>query len=199
MSYIGSIVGGLRTLFTGLGITGKEIGGKAVTLRYPHEEPELSDAFRSVIQLVRFEETGSHDCVACMQCVKICPSVCITIEGGKVEGIKGKRATEFEIDFALCSLCGLCIDTCPTDTLEWSNIYDDAGPERDWIYDLLKPHEPYEEAYLAKRREIEAKEAAEKAAKREAAAKAKAEKAAREAAAEKDATDTPESGTEGES
>jgi formate hydrogenlyase subunit 6/NADH:ubiquinone oxidoreductase subunit I len=199
MTYIGSIVHGFHTLLTGLRITGREIGGKAVTLRYPHEEPELSDAFRSVIQLVRFEETGSHDCVACMQCVKICPSVCITIEGGKVEGIKGKRATEFDIDFALCSLCGLCIDTCPTDTLEWSKIYDDAGPDREWVYDLLKPHEPFEEAYLTKRREKEAKEAAEKAAKREAAAKAKAEKAAREAAAEQDTPEKPDTTPEAES
>jgi len=199
MTYFGSLVHGFHTLLTGLRITGREIGGKAVTLQYPHEEPELSEAFRSVIQLVRFEETGSHDCVACMQCVKICPSYCITIEGTKIEGIKGKRAKEFEIDFALCSLCGLCIDTCPTDTLEWSKIYDEAGTEREWVYDLLKPHEPNEQAYLTKRREVEAKEAAEKAAKREAAAKAKAEKAAKEAEAQKDAPDKPETDGGGKS
>ncbi len=184
MSYLGSIFSGFKTLLTGLGITGKEIGGKSVTELYPHVEPELPEAFRSVIQLVRFEESGSHDCVACMQCVKICPSTCITIEGGKIEGIKGKRASEFEIDFALCSLCGLCIDTCPTDTLEWANIYDDAGQEREWVYDLLKPHEAFEEQYLTTRRAIEAKEAAEKAAKKAAVAKAKAEKAASEAASQ---------------
>jgi len=185
MSYFGGIAKGFKSLLTGMGITGKEIGGKSVTLRYPHEEPELSGAFRSVIQLVRFEETGSHDCIACMQCVKICPSTCITIEGGKVEGIKGKRADLFEIDFALCSLCGLCVDTCPTETLEYSKHYDDAGPNRDWVYDLMKPHEAFEEQYLETRRVVEAKEAAEKAAARAAkaaaAAKAKAEKDALEA------------------
>ena len=57
MGYIGAILRGFRSLLTGLGITGREIGGKSVTLTYPHEEPELSDAFRSVIQLVRFDET----------------------------------------------------------------------------------------------------------------------------------------------
>ncbi len=185
MSYFVAIYGGFRSLLTGLGITGREMGGKAVTLRYPHEEPELSEAFRSVIQLVRFDETGSHDCIACMQCVKICPSDCITIEGERIEGIKGKRADVVKIDFALCSLCGLCLDTCPTDTLEWSKIYDDAGRNREWVYDLLEPHLAFEEQYLATRREVEAKEAAEKAAKRAAAAKEKAEKEAREPAADK--------------
>jgi NADH-quinone oxidoreductase subunit I len=192
MSYFASIYGGFRSLLTGLGITGRQIAGKSVTLRYPHVEPELSESFRSVIQLVRFEESGSHDCVACMQCVKICPSVCITIEGGKIEGIKGKRATRVEIDFALCSLCGLCLDTCPTDTLEWANLYDEAGKEREWVYDLLEPHRASEEQYLAERREIEAREAAEKAAKKAAIAKAQADKAAREAAAEEPASGEPE-------
>jgi len=183
MRYIGEIIRGFRSLLTGLGITGREIGGKSVTLTYPHKEPELSDSFRSVIQLVRFKETGSHDCIACMQCEKICPSFCIKIEGGRIEGLKGKRATSFELDFALCSLCGLCIDTCPTDTLEYAKLYDEAGKERQWLYDLIEPHRASEEQYRETRREVEAKEAAEKAAKKAAAAKAKAEKEARDAAA----------------
>lgn len=182
MSYFGLIYSGFRSLLTGMSITGREMGGKAVTLRYPHEEPKLSDAFRSVIQLVRFDETGSHDCIACMQCVKICPSMCITIDGTKIEGLRGKRAEKVEIDFALCSLCGLCLETCPTDTLEWAKLYDEAGRNRDWVYDLLEPHEANEEQYRTTRRATEAKEAREKAAKREAMAKAKAAKAAKEAA-----------------
>ncbi|MHC5004058.1 MAG: 4Fe-4S dicluster domain-containing protein [Planctomycetota bacterium] len=190
MMYAGAILRGFHSLLTGLGITGREIPGKSVTLTYPHEEPELSDAFRSVIQLVRFEETGSHDCIACMQCENICPSFCIKIEGGRIEGLKGKRATSFELDFALCSLCGLCIDTCPTDTLEYAKYYDEAGRERQWVYDLIEPHRSFEEQYREERRAIEAKEAAEKAAKKAAAAKAKAAKAkADEAKAGKDAGD----------
>jgi formate hydrogenlyase subunit 6/NADH:ubiquinone oxidoreductase subunit I len=191
MSYVGSIVSGFLTLLTGLGITARELGRKSVTLRYPHEEPKLSKSFRSVIQLVRFDKTGSHDCIACMQCEKICPSYCITIEGGRIEGLKGKRASEFEIDFAQCSLCGLCLDTCPTDTLEWANHYDEVGRERGWKYDLIEPHRGFEEQHRTNRREIEAKEAAEKAAKKAAAAKAKAEKEAKDAAA-----DAPDAGGE---
>lgn len=173
MSYLSSIAGGLRTLLSGLGITAREAGRRSVTLEYPHEEPRLSGAFRSAIKLVRFEESDTHDCVACMQCVVICPSACITIEGEKLEGIKRKRATRVEMDFALCSLCGLCIDVCPTDTLEYSRLYDEAGTQRNWTFDLLDEFREGEEGYVRAQREKEAREAAEKEARRAAAAKAK--------------------------
>jgi NADH-quinone oxidoreductase subunit I len=194
MNLIAQVPNGFRTLLTGLGVTFRQIFKRNVTLEYPHEKPELSGAYRSLIKLKRFEELDSHDCVACMQCVKICPSMCITIEGGKVEGIKRKRATRFEVDFALCSLCGLCVDVCPTDTLEYSKLYDEAGYEREWTYDLLADFRDEEPEFIERQKVEEAREAAEKEAKKAAAAKAKAEKEAREA---KDAPEKPRDGAEG--
>jgi len=191
MGYFGTIAEGFKTLLVGMGITARESRRKSVTLTYPHKKPELSEAYRSAIKLVRFEESDTHDCVACMQCVHICPSFCITIEGEKIEGIKRKRATRVEMDFALCSMCGLCIDVCPTDTLEYSRIYDEAGGNRNWRFDLLDEFREREERYIAEQREREAKEAAEKEAKRAAAQKAK------EAAAKtKAAKESKEGGTE---
>ena len=175
MSYFTTIAEGFRSLLVGLGITARQSRRKAVTLRYPHEKPELSKAYRSAIKLVQFQETQTHDCIACMQCVNICPSFCITIEGEKPDGIKRKRATRVEMDFALCSLCGLCIDTCPTETLEYSTIYDEAAAHRNWKFDLLDEFRAREDSFLAEQREKEAAEAAAKAA---AAAAAKAAKAA---------------------
>ena len=162
-----------------MGITLRQSFRKPVTLTYPHKKPELSDAYRGTVDLVKFEETGTHDCIACLQCVKICPSYCITIEGGRVEGMKKARADVVEMDFALCSLCGLCIDTCPTDTLQYSKIYDDVGYQRNWKYDLLAPFRDGEEEFREKQRAIEKKAAEEKAA-------AKAAKAAAAAAAKPD-------------
>ena len=170
---------GFRSLLTGMGITLRQSFRKPVTLTYPHKKPELSDAYRGTVDLVKFEETGTHDCIACLQCVKICPSYCITIEGGRVEGMKKARADVVEMDFALCSLCGLCIDTCPTDTLQYSKIYDDVGYQRNWNYDLLAPFRDGEEEFRERQRAIEKKAAEEKAA-------AKAAKAAAAAAAKPD-------------
>ena len=186
MNLIAQVPGGFRSLLTGLGVTFRQIFKRKVTLQYPHEKPELSGAYRSLIKLKRFEDLDSHDCVACMQCVKICPSACIAIEGGKVEGIKRKRATRFEVDFALCSLCGLCVDVCPTDTLEYSKLYDEAGYERGWVYDLLADFRDEEPDFIERQKVVEAKEAAEKEAKKAAAAKAKAEREAKKAAEAED-------------
>ena len=184
MSYFGGIAGGFKTLLTGLGVTLRQLFRKPVTLQYPHEKPELAPAYRSLIKLIRFEELDSHDCVACLQCEKICPSYCIKIEGGKVEGIKRKRATRFEVDFALCSLCGLCVDVCPTTTLEYSKLYDEASGERDWTYDLLAEYRAEEPAFIERQKHVEAEAAKAKEAKRAAALKAKA---AREALAKQEA------------
>ena len=68
MSYFTTIAGGLKSLVTGLGITARQMRRKPVTLTYPHVKPELSEAYRSLISLVQFEELETHDCIACMQC-----------------------------------------------------------------------------------------------------------------------------------
>lgn len=188
--YFAKVFSGSKSLVSGMGVTlgefiGTTLKGKAVTLQYPKEEPELSKAYRSAIKLIRFQESNTHDCVACKACERICPSLCIKLDGGKVEGIKKKRVQHFEMDFALCSLCGLCIDVCPTDTLEYSKAYDEAGFNRDWRVDLLNEFRGYEEEFVAKQRVIEEEAAAAKKAKAAAAKaakeKAKADKAAAEA------------------
>lgn len=159
---------GSGSLASGMGVTIRHMLRKPVTLRYPHEKPVLSKAYRSAIKLIRFEETGTHDCVACLACENICPSFCISIQGEKFEGVKKKRATGFTMDFALCSLCGLCIDVCPTTTLEYSRLYDEAGYTRDWKMDLLAEFREGEEAYLEKARaEEEARKKAKEGAKKE--------------------------------
>lgn len=140
-------------MLSGMWVTLKNLFRKPVTLEYPREKPVLSKSFRSAIALVRFDQTGTHECVACMQCVNICPSYCIHVEGEKPEGLKRKRATRFDVDYALCSVCGLCIDVCPTDTLKYSKFYDEAGYRRDaFVYDLLAEFRDGEAAYLERQR-----------------------------------------------
>ena len=188
MQRLRALITGFVSLLTGMKVTlaamFRTLLKEPVTLQYPHEKPVLSPNFRSAIKLIRFEETNSHDCVACLQCEKICPSFCIKIGGGKIEGIKKKRATTFTMDFALCSLCGLCLDVCPTTTLEYSRLYDDASYSRDWNFDLLEDFRGFEPTFIEQQLAREEAEAAKKAAKKAAAAAAKAAKKAAEAAAE---------------
>jgi NADH-quinone oxidoreductase subunit I len=153
-----------------------------VTSQYPRERIEMTTAYRNVIRLIEIEAIGSHDCIDCQACVRVCPSDCITVEGERPEGMRKKRATLFEVEFALCSECGLCIDSCPTDTLGYSREYDQAGFRRnDFLYDLLEEWRDGEDEVRAKLREEEEKKAA---AKKVAAAKAAAAKKAKQEAAE---------------
>lgn len=195
------IFSGAASLPAGMWVTLKHFSRstfkrKQVTERYPHTQPELPKAYRSAIKLIHFPELDSHDCVGCKACERICPSACISVDGDKVEGIKKKRATHFEMDFALCSLCGLCIDVCPTTTLEYSRGFDEAGYTRNWKHDLLKDFKAREAAFIEEQRAREQKEAEEKARaaeeKKKAAAAAKAKAAAEAAAAEAAKAPTPE-------
>ena len=136
---------GARGLLTGLGITGRHLMRRPVTLQYPHQVPDVT-RWNGPIELKTFAETGTHDCIACNACTRICPSECIAVEGRRREGSKKMRATVFTLDFSTCSLCGLCIDVCPTDTLQYSARYDESMYTRPaTVNDLLKPfgEDPY--------------------------------------------------------
>jgi len=130
---------GLKSLLVGLGITGRHMVRPVVTLQYPHQRPDATH-WGGPIELVTFPETGTHDCIACNACTRICPSDCFDIEGVRAPGLKKMRATKFLLDFSTCSLCGLCIDVCPTNTLKYSDRYDDVAYRRDLtVNDLLAP------------------------------------------------------------
>ena len=133
------VLTGLKSLVVGLGVTGRHMVRPVVTLQYPHQRPDATH-WGGPIELVTFPETGTHDCIACNACTRICPSDCFDIAGVRAPGLKKMRATRFLLDFSTCSLCGLCIDVCPTDTLKYSERYDDVAYRRDLtVNDLLAP------------------------------------------------------------
>ena len=186
MPLLRDIYVGAASLLVGMKVTVQNFLQPPVTSEYPKERLEMTEAYRNVIVLIEKEDIQSHDCIACKACERVCPSFCIHLDGGRPEGLKRQRVTEFTVDFALCSECGLCLDVCPTDTLGYSRSYDETGYSRkDFIYDLLDPWRDEEEATIERLREAEAKAAAEKAAAVEARKKAAAAKAASEDSAER--------------
>jgi len=181
MPLLKDIYVGAASLLVGMKVTVQNFLQPPVTSQYPKERLEMTEAYRNVIVLIEKEDIGSHDCIACKACERVCPSFCIHLDGGRPEGLKRQRVTEFTVDFALCSECGLCLDVCPTDTLGYSRSYDETGYSRsDFVYDLLDPWRDGEATTIERLREAEAKAAAEKAAAVEARKKAAAAKAANE-------------------
>ena len=76
-----------------------------------------------------------------------CPDWCIYIEAHKElapprrEGGKPRQVNKldrFDIDYALCMYCGICVEVCPFDALFWSPEYEYSEPR---IADLLHDKE----------------------------------------------------------
>jgi NADH-quinone oxidoreductase subunit I len=138
MSYWKDIAIGGWSLIEGMGVTVKRLWRPVVTVQYPRRRLQLSQAYRGHIELKRFEDKGTHGCIACEMCQRECPSNVIQVKGVK-EAPKGpKTLTSYVIEFHRCSLCGLCVEICPTKTLQYSTEYELVGETRqDCVIDLL--------------------------------------------------------------
>jgi len=54
----------------------------AVTIQYPDERKDLSPRHRSLHRIVPRED-GKPRCVACILCVTVCPSECLSVEAAE--------------------------------------------------------------------------------------------------------------------
>ncbi len=139
MSYWKDIIEGGWSLIEGMRVTGKRLFRPVVTVQYPRKRIAMSPSYRGHIEMRRFEETGTHRCIACGTCQRACPSGVIKVQGIKSHAKSPKTATHYVIDYTKCSLCGLCVESCPTQTLLFSNVYEFEGVSRwDGVIDLLK-------------------------------------------------------------
>jgi NADH-quinone oxidoreductase subunit I len=158
----------LPGLAKGLGVTFKTMINTwtkgAVTVQYPHEKEDLAPRTRGVIAL------KEENCTVCMLCARECPDWCIYIEGHKEkrpprrEGGKPRTVNaldRFDIDYALCMYCGICVEVCPFDALFWTPEYEysessiadllhDKGRLGEWM--VTVPDPPALEAGAAKKK-----------------------------------------------
>lgn len=110
-------------LAKGLWVTLRNLFKWPITVNYPKEKEIPVPRARGVIAL------DVEACTVCMLCARECPDWCIYIEGHK-EARPPRRAggrersvsvlDRFDIDFALCMYCGICVEVCPFDALFWS-------------------------------------------------------------------------------
>jgi NADH-quinone oxidoreductase subunit I len=117
-----------KGLINGLAVTFKTMTKRATTRQYPDVEPELPPRSRGVIALLE------ENCTVCMLCARECPDWCIYIDSHKEEVVVPGAARprqrnvldRFDIDFALCMYCGICIEVCPFDALHWTPEFEYA-------------------------------------------------------------------------
>lgn len=179
---------GLYTILIGMKVTLRHVFIPAVTIQYPSVKPQLPERERNRLYV------NMDDCIGCDQCARACPVNCIEIE--TVKSIPGedlgttsngkKKAlwvTTFNIDFAKCCYCQLCVFPCPTECIYMTDTYEFSEFQREnLVYDFvtLTPEERIQkkknyEELQAKKESVKAGEkiaAAKKAAEEKAAAQA---------------------------
>jgi len=153
-------LGGMWSLLVGLKVTSKNFFQTHVTVHYPRQSVPSLEGYRGHIELVPKEDDPSKSkCIACSNCVKICPTSCISLKavrpkkkeepsteaGDEAEGKKKAPAKKgkpelqsFVLDYNYCSLCGLCVQSCPTGALDFSSdVYLAGFTRQEFVFDLL--------------------------------------------------------------
>jgi len=192
--YFQSLGSGVLSLLKGMQVTGKEFVTPKITERYPEDRDTFKwpERFRAILELI-YDKDGNHKCIACGTCERNCPNGTITIESKMVDtpaGTKKKKLARYIYDLGSCTFCQLCVTSCPTNALRFSNDFEQSVFTRSKLVKQLNylPEKPEPELTEEEKAKLAAeKEAKIAAAKAKAAAlKAEREKAAGEAAPKAD-------------
>lgn len=184
--YFSSVGKGIKSLVSGMQVTGKELVTKKITECYPENRDtlQISDRFRAELTL-KYDAEGRHKCIGCGICQMNCPNGTIKLTTKMVElpdGKKKRKLDKYYYDLGSCTFCMLCVTTCPQNALEFSNDFEQAVFTRSKLLKQLN-YLPEKEEPAPSPEEL-AKAAAEREARIAAAkAKAAAAKAAKEAGA----------------
>ncbi len=185
-NYFKAIYNGIGTALVGMGVTWRHLWGKKVTIQYPTQTKPRFGRSRDRLYV------NIEDCIGCDQCAKACPVDCIYIEtikaapgvdlGQTSTGHKKRlHVSVFDIDFAKCCYCGLCVYPCPTVCITMTDVFEFSEYER---RNLLYHFSAMTAEEVARAKQEAERAEAEKARKKaEAAAAAKAKKEAEAAAA----------------
>lgn len=139
--YLTSVGSGIKSLVTGMAVTGKEFVTPKVTECYPENRAtlDIADRFRAELTL-KYDESGHHACIGCGICQMNCPNGTIQLTTKMVElpdGKKKRKLDKYMYDLGSCTFCMLCVTTCPQDALEFSNDFEQAVFTRDKLVKQL--------------------------------------------------------------
>lgn len=148
--YFSSVGKGVKSLVTGMGVTGKEFVTPKITECYPENRATLQipERFRAELTL-KYDNEGRHKCIACGICQMNCPNGTISLTKKMVELPDGKKKAKLDkylYDLGSCTFCMLCVTTCPQDALEFSNDFEQAVFTRQKLVKLLNNRPEVEDA-----------------------------------------------------
>ena len=132
IQYFSEVGKGIKSLVTGMAVTGKEFVTPKVT-EHPENRAtlDISDRFRAELTL-KYDSEGRHKCIGCGICQMNCPNGTIQLTTKMVElpdGKKKRKLDKYMYDLGSCTFCMLCVTTCPQGALEFSNDFEKAEKE----------------------------------------------------------------------
>jgi NADH-quinone oxidoreductase subunit I len=141
--YFTDIYSGVKSLLTGMGVTGKYFfsPGQIVTEQYPENRKTLkmTERFKGEV-IMPHDENNQHRCTGCGICELNCPNGSIEIISTKIDGADGKKVRIIDkhiYHLSMCTFCGLCIKSCPENALAWGQEFEHAVFDRSKLTKIL--------------------------------------------------------------
>jgi NADH-quinone oxidoreductase subunit I len=143
INYIKEIVLGVWSLLKGLKVTGSYFfrPSTIVTQKYPNNRKELVmfERFKGEV-VMPHNEKNEHKCTGCGICEINCPNGTIEVISKTIltEDGKKKRAIDKHIyRLGMCTFCALCVKSCPSNALAFSQEFEHAVFNRALLIKVL--------------------------------------------------------------
>jgi NADH-quinone oxidoreductase subunit I len=142
-NYFTDIYSGVKSLLTGMGVTGKYFFSprQIVTEQYPENRKTLKMAERFKGEVIMpHDENNQHRCNGCGICELNCPNGSIEIISTRIDSPEGKKVRIIDkhiYHLSMCTFCGLCIKNCPSNAITWGQEFEHAVFDRSKLTKIL--------------------------------------------------------------
>lgn len=143
VQYLLDIKNGLRSLLRGMSVTNRYFfsPGKIVTQKYPENRKQLvmHERFKGEV-IMPHNEKNEHKCTGCGICELNCPNATIEIITKTLitdDGRKKRAIDKHIYRLGMCTFCALCVKTCPSNALAFSQKFEHSVFDRKVLVKVL--------------------------------------------------------------
>jgi NADH-quinone oxidoreductase subunit I len=143
IQYFSEIYRGVKSLLSGMMVTGSYFvrPGTIVTQKYPENRKTLVmlERFKGEV-VMPHNENNEHKCTGCGICELNCPNGTIEIISKMIDTGDGKKKKGIDkhiYRLGMCTFCALCVKTCPSNALAFSQEFEHAVFDRSLLIKVL--------------------------------------------------------------
>ncbi len=112
-----------------------------ITEEYPENRGELKIPERSRGEVIMpHDDKNEHQCTGCQSCELSCPNGSIKIitkQEIQPDGKKKKRIDTWVYHLDMCTMCGMCVEACPTTAILMGNEFEHSQYEKKYLKKVL--------------------------------------------------------------